>query len=466
MPDLAPSPTDTRTPQPQAQLAAVVVITLGIALSVLDSTLLMLALPDIARDFRVDAHATIWVVNAYQLAALCLLLPCAQIGDRIGYRRVYLAGVAVYTVGSVASWAAPSLPWLVGARAFQGLGSAGMMAVNAALIRLSFPASRLGAAMALNSVVIAVASVAGPGIAAAVLAFAPWHWLFAIQAPLGLVVLLLGWKSLPANTHPPAKGNLSMLDVLLNVLMFALLFLATYELGTRSGDGMAGKGVGAALLAAGAVVATVFVRRQRRLALPLLPVDLLRIRVFRLSMCTSVAAFAGQTSAFVALPFLLLESQGRSHLAAGALLTAWPAATIVFAPLSARLMTRHPAGVVSGIGLVTLATGLALLALLDPQAAPTQVAWRLAVCGAGFGLFQSPNNHTIVTSAPIDRSGAAGGMLGTARMTGMSLGAILTGLVFSAVGVKAGPGPAIALAAASVLSAMAAVFSLLRTRPS
>ena len=219
----------------------------------------------------------------------------------------------------------------------------------------------------------------------------------------------------------------------------------------------------AALLLAGVAVGVVYLRRQLRQPAPLFPVDLLRIPVFALSMCTSVTAFAAQTLAFICLPFLLLVGQGLGHLEAGLIMTAWPAGVVLAAPVAGRLIARVSGGLLGGVGLVTMALGLALLALLPDQPTPAEFAWRLALCGVGFGIFQSPNNHTIVTSAPLRRAGAASGMLGTARLTGQSLGAVMLGIIFSAWGVRDG-GPEIALGIAAVLAAAAAVFSLLRLR--
>lgn len=448
-------------PLPQRHWAMAAIL-LGISLSVLDASILNLALPDITRHFGASPAAAVWVVNAYQLATLALLLPCARLGERVGYRQVYLAGLALFTLASLACIVAPTLPLLAAARALQGIGAAGMMAVNAALVRLTYPSSFLGRGIALNSVVVASSSVAGPSIAALVLSVASWPWLFAIQLPLGALVFALGRRALPANATPPSGPRPHWLDVLLNMAMFTLVFLAADAFGAhRAVPGGMAPGLG--LLAAGVAIGWFYVRRQWSQPAPLLPVDLLRIRVFALSMCTSVSAFAAQTLAFIALPFLLLEGQGRGHFEAGLLITAWPAAIVLVAPIAGRLIHRHGGGLLGGIGLSVLATGLAWLALLPPAPASWQMAIPLALCGAGFGLFQSPNNHTIVTSAPLQRAGAASGMLGTARLTGQSLGAVLLGLVLGVAGVRDG-GPGIALGLAAALAAAAAVFSSLRIR--
>lgn len=452
-------------PVPQRHWAMVAIL-LGIALSVLDGSILNLALPDITRDLGASPSEAVWILNAYQLATLGLLLPFAHLGERLGYRRVYLAGLVVFILASIACILATSLPMLIVARAVQGLGAAGMSAVNAALVRMTYPASVLGRGIALNSVVVAASSVAGPSVAAALLAFGSWHLLFAINIPLGLLVLAVGRKALPANEVRAGGRALPLVDTVLNILMFSLLFLGADLLGSPEARtaGSHRLPLGAGLLAAAIAVGFFYLRRQWRQPAPLFPVDLLRIRVFALSMCTSVTAFAAQMLAFVALPFLLLESHGRSHLEAGLLITAWPIAVVVVAPIAGRLIARFPAGLLGGIGQALLSLGLALLAFAPDQPSTGDLAWRLALCGAGFGLFQSPNNHTIVTSAPLQRAGAASGMLGSARLTGQTLGAVLVGIVFGALGVSDGTGPVVALGLASALAAASAAFSVSRVK--
>jgi DHA2 family multidrug resistance protein-like MFS transporter len=440
---------------------------LGIALAVLDGSIVNLALPSIARELESAASQAILVVNAYQVATLAMLLPCAAFGDRLGYRRVYLVGVAIFTAASAACLLSSSMHMLVAARAVQGLGAAGIMGVNAALVRLTYPASMLGRGIALNSVVVATSSVAGPSLAAAILSLASWPWLFALNIPLGLLLLWLGRANLPSNIapsrpHPPVAGA----DVVLNVLFFGLMFVGLNSLGSGAGRAqpIVPTRIGWWALGVAALLGIVYVRRQRRLAMPLLPVDLLRIPVFAFSMLTSVCAFAAQTLAFVSLPFLLLDAWQLSPLHAGLVITAWPCGVVAVAPFAGRLIGRYHGGLLGGIGLLVLCAGLALLTAMGHQPTTVDVAWRLLLCGAGFGLFQSPNNHTIVTSAPLQRAGAASGMLGTARLTGQSFGAVLLALIFALVGTADGSGPRAALGLAAFFAAASAIFSLERMR--
>jgi len=439
-------------------------IILGITLAVLDGAVVNLALPGMVRDLHASASGAVWIVNAYQLATLVLLLPLANLGERVTYRRVYLAGVVVFTLASAASAAARSLPELAFARAVQGMGAAGIMSVNSALVRLTYPPEQLGRGVAINSIVVAVAAVAGPVVAAAILSVATWPWLFLVNIPIGVALYFLGRRVLPVNEVREKPLTFTLFDVALNTAMFVLLFLGADMLGASAkADEHGSMAWGFALLAACAVIGAVHVRRQWRMPDPLLPIDLLRIPVFRLSMATSVCAFAAQLIAFIAMPFLFLDAWHRTPAQAGVLIACWPLAIIAAAAVAGRLIGRYPDGLLGAIGLAVLATGLALLAWAANE--PGEIVWwRLALCGIGFGLFQSPNNHTIITSAPHRRAGAASGMLGTARLTGQSMGAALIAGVFAMSSAHDTRGPVIALTLAACFAGAAAIFSGLRLK--
>ena len=408
--------------QGSARSWAMAVILCGLTLCVLDSTMLNLALPQMARQWQVDPASTLWVVNANQIASLVLLLPLAALGDRLGYKRVYLWGMLVFGLSSVLAALAPSLPWLIVARALQGMGMAGALCVNGALVRQIYPRALLGRGMALNSMVVALSYVTGPVLAAAVLSQLQWRWLFSLHLPLALWVCWLGLKALPRPHQPSDVRGLSWWDVVLNITMFGSLFLALDRLSHYQPGHSAI--VPLAWLLMALVAGYVYVQRQKHAKQPMLPLDLLRIRVFRLSMGASICAFSAQTMAFLAMPFLLMEAHGVSTAQAGLLISAWPVALALVAPMVGRRIGRIPAGRLGAVGMVLFAAGLWALAMLPSDAAAWNIAWRMALCGTGFAMFQSPNNHTIVTSAPLHRSGAASGMLGSARHTGQGLGAV------------------------------------------
>jgi MFS family permease len=296
--------------QPPERARAMWIIILGLTVAVLDSSILNLALPDIARQLHAGAAQSVWVVNAYQLTTLLTLLPLAALGERLGYRRVYLAGMALFALASVGAMLASSMSSLIAARALQGLGASGVMAVNAALVRLIYPRALLGRGMAINSLVVAAASMAGPTVAAGVLSVASWHWLFAINLPLGAWIWWQGRRALPFN--PPstaAAPRFSVLDVLLNGAMFGLLFLGGARLGARQA-GTGDAGAGWLLLLAGLAVGAVHLWRQWRRPVPLFPVDLLRIPVFALSMASSVGSVLRADARFLVPAFLAARSAG------------------------------------------------------------------------------------------------------------------------------------------------------------
>ena len=451
-------------PLPQRHVAMAVIL-LGLVLCVMDSTMMNMALPQVARQWQVAPAQTLWVVNANQIASLVLLLPLAALGDRMGYRRVYLWGMVIFGLASVGALLAPSLPWLIAARALQGLGAAGVLSVNASLVRLIYPRALLGKGIAMNSLTVALAFVAGPAVAAAVISLGDWRWLFALHLPLALAVSWLGLRALPqpVAAADAAQQPLSWLDGGLNIVMFASLFLGVDRISHwQPGDS---PWPAVLWLATGVGMGAWYVQRQRSLSAPMFPLDLLRIPVFALSMCASISAFCAQTMAFLALPFLLIEVRGLPTGEAGLLISAWPLALALSAPWVGRMIGRWPAGRLGGVGMAMFALGLWALALLPQQAAHWDVVWRMVLCGMGFAFFQSPNNFTIVTSAPLHRSGAASGMLGSARHVGQGLGAVLLAMAFLLWSQVPGQAEQHALALAGCFAVLAGCFSVLRKTP-
>lgn len=409
-------------PTPQ-RYWAMLVIALTIMMAVLDGSIANVALPTIAKDMHATPADSIWVVNAYQLVITILMLPLASLGEIVGYRRVYRAGIVLFTLASLGCALSDSLLTLSAARVVQGIGAAGVMSVNAALVRFIYPSRLLGRGIGIIALVVAVSAAAGPTVAAAILSVASWPWLFAVNVPIGIATLALT-RMLPRT--PRSGRRFDLPSALLNALFFGLLIIGIDSIGHG------GRPLYAALafLCAG-LSCVALVRRQLPQASPLLPVDLLRIPMFALSIATSVCSFAAQMLAYVSIPFYFQHLLGRSDVATGLLMTPWPLAAAVAAPIAGRLADRYPAGMLGALGLVTFAVGLVLLALLPAAAGDADIVWRMALCGAGFGLFQSPNSRAIITSAPRHRSGGASGMLGTARLLGQTTGAALVALMFS-----------------------------------
>ncbi len=432
---------------------AMFAIVVSVGLAVLDSNIVNVALPTIARDLEISPSQSVWVVNAYLLAVATTLLPLSSLGDIVGYRRVYQSGLAVFTIASLVCTLADSLVTLTAARFFQGLGAAGVMSVNAALVRFIYPSRLLGRGIGLIAMVVALSSAVGPTVASGILSVGSWSWLFAVNIPLGCLAFVLARHNLPETGQAPRRFDWG--SALLNALGIGLLVMAVDSLA----HGMGGT-VAALALAASLVVIALLVRRQLSQSSPLLPVDLLRIPPFALAIGTSFCAFTSQMAAFIALPFYLHDILGYSAVETGLLMTPWPAAVAVTAPIAGRLADRYPIGVLCSLGLLLKMTGLLLLAALPEQPSLPALLGSMALCGIGFGLFQAPNNRAMIGSAPRERSGGAGGMQGTTRLIGQTLGAALTALVFGQL--TNGITPALIMAA--TFAACAAAISLLRIR--
>jgi DHA2 family multidrug resistance protein-like MFS transporter len=404
---------------------SIAAIFLALTLAVLDSAIANVALPTIARSFQVQPADAIWIVNAYQLAIVVSLLPLASLGEIVGYARVYQVGLALFTAASAACVFSDSLLTLTLARVVQGFGAAGIMAINAALVRFTYPHRLLGRAVGLNALIVSVAAAIGPTVASSILAVASWQWLFAINLPIGALAFGIASWALP-RTETIAR-RFDVVSAVLNALAFGLI-ISGIDLVTRSAGGVSG----AAILLTGLLAALLLARRELKQSAPLLPLDLLRIPIFALSITTSICSFCAQMLAFVALPFFFEGHMHRSAVETGFLLTPWPIAVGIVAPLSGHLADRLSAAILGGIGLAALAVGLFSLALLPPDASGLDVSWRMALCGLGFGFFQAPNNRTMISAAPRNRAGAAGGMLATARLTGQTAGATMVAIFLAA----------------------------------
>ena len=428
----------------------------GLFLAVLDGTICNVALPSISEDLQVSSSDSIWIINAFQLVIMMSLLPFSSLGELFGYKRIYLFGVAVFTVGSLFCSLTATLPLLVVARVFQGIGAAMIMSVNTSLVRIIYPKRHLGKGVGLNATVVAIASVAGPTLAAASLSVASWPWLFAINVPVGIITFYLGRKYLPANPTRVLGRRFKWKEALFNALTFGLL-IGCIE--AYSHD------VSHTTILAGAVcllfVGVQYVRMQLHDKYPMLPFDLLKIPAFSLSVVTSVLSFTSQMLAMVAMPFLLVNTFHYEAVGTGLLMTSWPLVIVFVAPMAGWLVGKVHPGILGGIGLTIMSAGCFLLAFVPVDTTPLGLVWRLMLCGMGFGFFQSPNNHMLLSSAPPHRTGSASGMLATARLLGQTTGAALVALLFHLFGDTA---PHDAMLLAGVLTLCGAFSSVTRLK--
>jgi len=429
---------------------ALAAVLAAMVLVVLDGAIANVALPTIAGALRVSPGGSVWVVTGYQLALVIAILPCGALGESLGYRPVFIGGALLFTAASVLCALSPSLPWLVAARFFQGFGGACLMALGVALLRFVYPHRRLGAVIGWNSLVIALSAAVGPTVGATIISVSSWPWLFAVNLPVGAVVVLLS-RALP-NPRGSAR-ELDLVSVALNAGTFGSLVLAAEFFVARPW-------LGSALLAAAFFCLVALIVREMPREAPLIPLDLLRDVSFRISVIASVSCFAGQMASYIALPFYLQHGLGQDAFTTGLYMTPWPLTVAFAGPISGRLADRLSTAWLCAAGGLCLAAGLALACAWPLRGNLLPIVPFTMLSGMGFGFFQVANNRNMFMSAPRERSGAAGGMQGTARLVGQTTGAVIMTMLFSLASLQSAP--RIGLAVAAVLTLAGGLVSLLR----
>lgn len=436
------------------RLWAMLAVAFGVGTAVINGAIVNVVLPTLSVDMGVSSADSVWAVNSFQLATVMSLLTFSSLGERIGYRRIYIFGLTIFALATLGCALSVNFPMLVLFRALAGIGAAAVTSINTTIIRIIYPVDRLARGLSLNATIVALSSVAGPSVAAAVLSVASWPWLFAVNIPIAAIALVLSMRFLPDNPVAARRGRLNKVDCLLNAITFGLLILCIEALSHN-----VSWWVVSMMFVMLLIVGRYYVVRQLHSPSPLLPFDLLRIPIFTLSIITSMCSFAAQMLAMVSLPFVLQHSAGYSEVDTGVIMTAWPLVIMFIAPIAGRLVERVHAGILGLVGLTTMSLGLALLALLGDSPSVVDVVWRLVLCGAGFGIFQSPNNSIMIASAPPERSGSASGMLATARLVGQTAGAAFVALLFH---LADGQTTSMPLVLASILAGVGALISATR----
>ena len=426
----------------------------GLFFAVMDGTVCNVALPTLAAELNVSSSDSIWLVNAFQLVIIMLILPFSALGELYSYRKVYLWGMVMFTAGSLFCAMSATFGQLIAARVVQGIGAAMVMSINVSLVKLIYPKRHLGKGIGLNSMVVALGLVIGPVFTGAVLSVTTWQWLFIVNIPFGIVTLILAKRSLPENPTKILGRHFDMKEALLNALTFGL-FIGCFEAFSHDAD--------LSVVIAGAVLFVIatfaFINNQKHKDYPMLPLDLLSLPVFSMSVVTSIISFASQMLAMIAMPFLLTHGFGYDAGQTGLLMTFYPIVILFIAPISGLLINRINPEIMCALGLFILCIGSFLLAYIPEDSGFFDIAWRLSVCGVGFGFFQSPNNHLIISSAPQHRAGSAGGMIATARMVGQTVGAACVAMLFHFYGNQ---GTVASLVLGGILSLLGMTSSIVR----
>jgi EmrB/QacA subfamily drug resistance transporter len=399
-------------------------VSVGTFMATLDGSIVNIALPSIGRAFGVDIGSVEWVVVAYLLVVGSVLLPFGRLGEVVGFRRVYLAGFAVFTAASALCAAAPGIEALVGFRALQGIGAAMLMAMGPAIVARTFGPGERGRALGLNAISVSIGLTLGPALGGLLTEVATWRGIFLVNLPIGLFAIAWAARILPQDR----PGRREPFDLPGAVLASGALFGLLLGLNQGGAWGWTSP-VTAALLAGAAVLGAAFVVVELRTASPLIDLRLFWIRAFSAGLASLFVAFAGLFTATFLLPFLLQEGSGVGPLEAGLLITPIPLAAAVVAPFSGALSDRVGSRGPASFGIALTALGLLSLTTLPPDFAPLDLAWRLVFIGAGHGVFMSPNSSAVLGAVPRPRLGTASGMSAETRVVGQAVGIVVSAAV-------------------------------------
>lgn len=428
---------------------AIVAISFGTALLVIDGAIANVALPTIARELSVSEGEVTSVITIYQLVMVMGLLPFANIGDRIGLRRMYQAGQVVFCAASALCFFADNLPLLLLLRAGQALGAGMALSVGSALIREIYPSRNLGAGLGINSVIVASGYALAPTIGGFITAHVSWQMVFIVGAPLAVISLLMG-RALP-DTGPRTEKT-ELLSGAWSAITIALI-VGGIQIGTHGSAPLA-----TVAILTGLVSAWFLYRRESGRKTPVVPVDLLANKALGFTALASLSVFIASGALTVALPFRLEQAMGYSVQEVGLLFVPFPLTMLFVAPAAGWLSDRVTPTKLGVLGMAFAIAGLLLLAFMPNDATPFDIAWRLVLTALGYGLFVAPNSRLMIGAAPRERSAAAGGLLSTTRLLGQTMAAASVGLMLT-LGVGTGPVP---MLAAAVLGVVAAGCSLVR----
>jgi EmrB/QacA subfamily drug resistance transporter len=405
----------------------VALVCLGLFMTTLDASIVNIALPSIAAAFGTPLTGTVeWIIICYLVVVGGLLLTFGRLSDIVGRSAVWITGLAVFTVGSAACGAAPSLVFLIAARALQGVGGAMMFATSAALLTGAVPAAQRGHALGWGSVAVALGGSAGPTIGGFLTAYATWRWIFYINVPLGAIAAAATLRLIPPTID--RKGQqFDLWGALLLAIALAGLNLGLsfgQEWGWTSPRTLGALSAGVVSLAAGAFV-------ERRSAHPIIDVRLFQTRVFVSAAGSLLCAMLALFAVGFLFPFYAEELRGFSAEHTGLLLTPFPIAMAIVAPAAGALSDRVGSRWLAPLALAITAAALVLLTQLDAMSPTSSMIWRLALAGVGLGLFQAPNTRALMGAAPESQQGMASGVFATARVTGQALSVAVAGAVLA-----------------------------------
>ncbi|MEJ6848068.1 MFS transporter [Sinorhizobium fredii] len=438
-------------------------LSLSMLLASLGTSIANVGLPSLAEAFSASFQEVQWVVIAYLLAITTLIVSVGRLGDTFGRRRLLLAGIALFTLASALCGGAPHLAWLVAARAVQGLGAAVMMALAMALVGETVPKEKTGSAMGLLGTMSAIGTALGPSLGGALIAGFGWRAIFLVTVPVGLLILFLAHRGLPADR--PASGTVRLRFDLTGTLVLALT-LGTYALAMTIGNGVFGT-INLVLLLAVFFGICLFLFVESRAASPLVRLEMVREPLLRSGLATSMLVATVMMTTLVVGPFYLSRGLGLSAALVGLVMSAGPVVSALAGVPAGRFVDRFGARRMAVAALGIMATGCLALSIAPQPLGVAGYVMPLIILTAGYALFQAANTTGVMKDARPEQRGIVSGLLNLSRNLGLITGASVMGAVFSfaavseaaTAGSAAAAGMSATFAVATVLVVMAAAIA-------
>jgi EmrB/QacA subfamily drug resistance transporter len=406
-----------------------IIVSVGLFMVVLDNLVVSVALPSIHRELGASIQSLEWTVNAYTLSYAVLLLTGAALGDRFGRKRMFMSGIALFTVSSAAAALAPTIGLLIVARATQGAGAAIATPLTLTLLADAYPPDRRGFAIGVWSGISGIAVALGPLVGGAMVQIASWHWIFWLNVPIGAVLVPLAGVRLAESFGP--SGELDLPGLALGSSgLFGLVFglIRSQSVGWGSTEVLVSLAVGAALIAA-------FIAQERRTETPMLPMQFFARRGFSVTNAVSLSMYFGMFGSVFFLSQFLQNVLGNSPLQAGVKLLVWTGSTMIVAPLSGYFSERYGSRLfmAAGLGLQAIALGWLALETSVGMSYASMIG-PFVLGGSGMALVFAPSANAVLASVRTDQAGKASGATNAIRELGGVLGIAVLATVFTSHG--------------------------------
>lgn len=410
------------------------IVVMSTFMATLDSSIVNVALPQMARAMDVDTSQIQLVVTSYLIVIVGIILVFGKLGDMLGKTKIFTFGIALFTLGSLLCGITSSFPVLIGARIVQAVGAAATMANNQGIITQVFPATERGRALGFVGTAVALGSLVGPGLGGIIVGAASWEYIFLINVPVGVTAIFFAIKLLP-RSNKKVTERLDVMGATLFMLSIVPLFVALGQVPSLGFTNL--------LILAGFIVSILsliaFIVFEQKRENPLIPLDIFKNKLFSLSIFCAFITFVGLFCNNIIQPFYLQDVMIYSPEQAGLIMMIFPLILTVVSPLSGHLSDKIGSELLTFIGLLLISLGLFLMSTLTEQSTLVTMVVFIVVLSVGMGLFQSPNNSLVMSTVGRHQLGIAGSINALVRNMGMVSGiALATTLLYGSMSTELG----------------------------